>query len=42
MPICRGLIIKQGAAEAAGLLPMLGQERCDYLVRFVDHLSPIL
>jgi hypothetical protein len=32
-----GLIIEQGAAEAVGLLPMLGQERCDYLVRLVDQ-----
>jgi hypothetical protein len=36
-----GLIIEQGAAEAVGLLPMLGQGRCDYLVRLVDQLSPI-
>jgi hypothetical protein len=36
-----GLIIEQGAAEAVGLLRMLGQERCDYLVRLVDQLSPI-
>ena len=37
-----GLIIEQRAAEAVGLLPMLGQERCDYLVRLVDQLSPIV
>lgn len=37
-----GLIIEQGAAEAVGLLPMLGQERCDYLVRLVDQLRPIV
>jgi hypothetical protein len=37
-----GLIIEQGAAEAVGLLRILGQERCDYLVRLVDQLSPIL
>ena len=37
-----GLIIEQGAAEAVGLLPMLGQERCDDLVRLVDQLSPIV
>jgi hypothetical protein len=35
-----GLII--GAAEAVGLLPMFGQERCDYLVRFVVQLSAIV
>jgi hypothetical protein len=34
--------VEQGAAEALGLLPMLGQERCDYLVRLVDQLSPIV
>ena len=32
----------QGAAEAVGLLPMLGQGRCDDLVRLVDQLSPIV
>jgi hypothetical protein len=37
-----GLIIEQGAAEAVGLLPMLGQGRCDDLVRLVDQLSPIV
>jgi hypothetical protein len=37
-----GLIIEQGAAETVGLLPMLAQERCDYLVRLVDQLSPIV
>jgi hypothetical protein len=37
-----GLIIEQGAAEAVGLLPILGQERCDYLVHLADQLSPIV
>jgi hypothetical protein len=36
------LIIEQRAAEAVGLLPMLGQKRCDYLVRLVAQLSPIV
>jgi hypothetical protein len=36
-----GLIIEQEAAEPVGLLPMLGQERCDYLLHLVDQLSPI-
>jgi hypothetical protein len=37
-----GLIIEQGAPEAVGLLPMLGQEQCDYRVRLVDQLRPIV
>jgi hypothetical protein len=36
------IIIERGAAEAVGSLPMLGQERCDYLVRLVDQLGPIV
>jgi hypothetical protein len=35
------LIIEQGAADAVRLLPMLGRERRDYLVRLVDQPSPI-
>ena len=37
-----GLIIEHAAAEPVGLLPMLGQERCDYIVYLVDQLSPIV
>ena len=37
-------VIKKKASDLhiqVGLPPMLGQERCDYLVRLVDQLSPI-
>jgi hypothetical protein len=37
-----GLIIEQAAAEAVGLLPTLGQQRCDYRVHLVDQPSPIV
>ena len=33
---------REGAAEAVGLLPMLGQEWCEYLMLLVDQLSPIV
>jgi hypothetical protein len=36
-----GLMIEHEGAEPVGLLPMLGQGRCDYLVHLVDQLTKL-